>query len=103
MGMVLLAPSVSYTPERCLQGKSEPSAANGLLFKDDLPYGVGELMIMWLLTAEKSAKAEAMRMELLAIMLMELEVLLKLVVFVPDEGALQKLMSWACWKTASCK
>ena len=54
-------------------------------------------MIMWLLTVEKSAKAEAMRMEVLDGMLLELKV------FVPDEGALKSMVEEFDWrKTASC-
>lgn len=45
-GMVLLAPSAAYTPERCLQGKSLPSGRRGELLRVDLPYGIGVFMII---------------------------------------------------------
>lgn len=44
--MELLAPSASYTPDRCLQGKSLPSATRGELLRVDLPYGTGVFIIM---------------------------------------------------------
>lgn len=47
MGMVLETPVASYVEDpRCLQGKSEPSAASGLLFSVLLPKGVGVLRII---------------------------------------------------------
>jgi hypothetical protein len=47
MAIVFEAPSASYTPDRCLQGKSLPSARSGELSRVDLPYGVGVSIIMW--------------------------------------------------------
>ena len=61
MAMVLLAPSASYTPVRCLHGKSDPSAASGLLLSVDLPYGVGVAMIIWAFPVEKSMATRARR------------------------------------------
>ena len=51
-----------------LHGKSEPSAARGLLL--GLPYGGGEPMIIWaLLVAAKRERAEKERMDMIEDML----------------------------------
>ena len=47
MAIVFEAPSMSYTPDRCLQGKLLPSGRSGELSRVDLPYGVGVSIIMW--------------------------------------------------------
>lgn len=46
IGMTFLAFSTSYTPGRCLQGKSDPDASRGLLLIVDAPKGTGEVIIM---------------------------------------------------------
>ena len=53
---MLLAPSASYTPVRCLQGKSDPDASNGELLREDFPNGVGVFMIMCELPKAASPK-----------------------------------------------
>lgn len=47
MVIVFEAPSIAYTPDRCLQGKLLPSGRSGELSRVDLPYGVGVSIIMW--------------------------------------------------------
>jgi hypothetical protein len=64
MVIVFEAPSASYTPDRCLHGKSLPSAISGELVRVDLPYGVGLNMSMWALTeAMQSRSAAAMALK----------------------------------------
>lgn len=53
---MLLAPSASYTPVRCLQGKSDPEASKGELLREDFPNGVGVFMIMCELPKAASPK-----------------------------------------------
>jgi hypothetical protein len=50
MTIVFEAPSASYTPDRCLQGKSLPSARSGELSRVDWPYGTGLDIFMWAFT-----------------------------------------------------
>lgn len=59
MAMVFEAPSASYTPERCLQGKSLPSASSGEVSRVDLPYGVGDSISMWALMEEMQRRRVA--------------------------------------------
>lgn len=61
MGIVFLVAAGSYTPGRCLQGKSLPEASKGLLLREAWPYGAGVFNIMCALLAEKRAKAVAIR------------------------------------------
>jgi hypothetical protein len=60
---MLLAPSASYTPVRCLQGKSVPSARSGELLRVDLPYGTGVFIIMCPLVSEASPRMTTVDVE----------------------------------------
>ena len=64
MGIMLLTPWASYTPGRCLQGKSDPSALIGELFKVAAPKGVGVTMVICAFAEVKSVMATATRVAL---------------------------------------
>lgn len=76
--MILFAPSASYTPLRCLHGKSLPSAARGLLLRVEAPYGFGWDSFIWAFVEEKKMMVAAMAVILIEGMTM-------VVLFVPDE------------------